>query len=280
MILSYHPIIEAHRNIICAGREPNAQDLAAIRQADAVILHQGCYPSLYRMVRGNSPHWFPNMDVRFDFPGKCGQARLFERLDLPRPPTSCYATVEAYRRSPWPGPFPAVVKLDWGGEGDTVYKVTSTAGLAEALGVVERFEASGHFGFLVQQYIPSSHRVVRVAVVGTQLFSYWRIQPEGAPFGTAVSKGARIDAAADPPLQAAAREEVRRICHQTGIQLAGFDLLFDENDLARGLVRPLVLEINHFFGRRGLGGSDAYYRILEEEVDHWLSRLGLGPRFP
>jgi ribosomal protein S6--L-glutamate ligase len=73
---------------------------------------------------------------------------------------------------------------------------------------------------------------------------------------------------------------VRRICHQTGIQLAGFDLLFDENDLARGLVRPLVLEINHFFGRRGLGGSDAYYRILEEEVDHWLSRLGLGPRFP
>jgi ribosomal protein S6--L-glutamate ligase len=204
MILSYHPIIEAHRNIICAGREPNAQDLAAIRQADAVILHQGCYPSLYRMVRGNSPHWFPNMDVRFDFPGKCGQARLFERLDLPRPPTSCYATVEAYRRSPWPGPFPAVVKLDWGGEGDTVYKVTSTAGLAEALGVVERFEASGHFGFLVQQYIPSSHRVVRVAVVGTQLFSYWRIQPEGAPFGTAVSKGARIDAAADPPLQAAA----------------------------------------------------------------------------
>ena len=31
-----------------------------------------------------------------------------------------------------------------------------------------------------------------------------------------------------------------------------------------------MLEINYFFGRKGLGGSDAYYEILNEEIDKWL----------
>ena len=40
--------------------------------------------------------------------------------------------------------------------------------------------------------------------------------------------------------------------------------------------QPLVLEINHFFsGAAVIGRSDAYYRILEKEVDRWLARLGL-----
>jgi ribosomal protein S6--L-glutamate ligase len=32
-----------------------------------------------------------------------------------------------------------------------------------------------------------------------------------------------------------------------------------------------MLEINYFFGRRGLGGSDAFYEILKSEIDNWLS---------
>jgi ribosomal protein S6--L-glutamate ligase len=32
-----------------------------------------------------------------------------------------------------------------------------------------------------------------------------------------------------------------------------------------------MLEINYFFGRRGLGGSDAFYEILKREINTWLS---------
>jgi ribosomal protein S6--L-glutamate ligase len=38
MILSFHPLISADKNILCAGRNPNNHDLEAIKHADAVIL--------------------------------------------------------------------------------------------------------------------------------------------------------------------------------------------------------------------------------------------------
>jgi len=61
MIVSFHPLLEADRNIICAGRQPNREDLAAIRAADAVILSQRCYRALYEIARENWLHVFPNM---------------------------------------------------------------------------------------------------------------------------------------------------------------------------------------------------------------------------
>jgi ribosomal protein S6--L-glutamate ligase len=36
----------------------------------------------------------------------------------------------------------------------------------------------------------------------------------------------------------------------------------------------MLLEINYFFGRRGLGGSEAYYLILLEEIQSWITGLG------
>jgi ribosomal protein S6--L-glutamate ligase len=36
-----------------------------------------------------------------------------------------------------------------------------------------------------------------------------------------------------------------------------------------------LLEINYFFGRRGLGGSAVYYEILKKEIDTWLDQLDL-----
>ena len=65
MILSFHPCFDADRNIICAGRDPDEKDLAAIRAADAVILPQGCREALYLLVRQNCPHVFPDYDARF-----------------------------------------------------------------------------------------------------------------------------------------------------------------------------------------------------------------------
>ena len=85
MILSYHPCSEADKNIICAGRNPDDDDLALIQAADALILPQGCYESLYQMARGNCPNIFPDYDVRFRYPGKIGQVRLFQETDVAHP---------------------------------------------------------------------------------------------------------------------------------------------------------------------------------------------------
>jgi ribosomal protein S6--L-glutamate ligase len=37
----------------------------------------------------------------------------------------------------------------------------------------------------------------------------------------------------------------------------------------------MLLEINYFFGRKGLGGSENYYRILLAEIRNWLARRNL-----
>jgi ribosomal protein S6--L-glutamate ligase len=275
MILSFHPIIEADRNIICAGRPPGDGELQAIRQADAVILPQGCPETLYRMARTHCSRVFPNLDVRFEHPGKSGQIRLFNRLGIACPGTRIYSGLDAFGRDAVPMDYPAVVKLDWGGQGETVFRVNHARELEEVLERVAAYESSGQKGFLIQQYVPCGRRSLRVVIIGTHLLSYWRYQPATGPFGTSVAHGAEIDHHADPALQAAGREVVRSFCAQTGLQLAGFDFIFSERDRRSGFVNTLMLEINYFFGRTGLGGSEGYYRMFEAEVDKWLAAAGL-----
>lgn len=275
MILSYNPIIVADQNLICAGRQPDQRDLDAIRAARAVILGQGCYESLYRMARANCPHVFPNMDVRFDHPGKRNQIRLFRSLGVEHPPTRLFDTVAGFDAKGLSMGYPLVLKLDWGGEGETVFMARDPAELDRALDFVRACERSGQCGFLIQAHIPGGRRCLRVAVIGDQVVSYWRIQKKGVAFGTAVAGGADIDHRRLPDLQAAARTAAARICRQTGLQLAGFDYIFDRRTLEKGVTTPLMLEVNFFFGRSGLGGSQGYYRMFEQAVDRWLDGLKL-----
>ena len=83
-----------------------------------------------------------------------------------------------------------------------------------------------------------------------------------------MSKGAVIDSEAEPGLQQKAVAVVKELCQKTGINLAGFDVIFssESDDPA-----PMLLEINYFFGRKGLGGSEAYYKILQAEIQTWLA---------
>lgn len=274
MILSFHPIIEADRNIICAGRDPDDADLEAIQAADAVIVPQGCTEALYRMARRNCPRVFPNLDVRFDYPGKRGQIQLFDRYGVDHPPTRVFESTAIYHGTSTEIEMPAVVKFDWGGQGETVFKAAHEDELAEVIDQAKAFEFTGQKGFLIQPFIDAGHRSLRVAAIGTRFLSYWRIQPPAAPFGTSVADGAAVDHRSDPNLQAAAVEIARRFCRQTGLQLAGFDFIFDASGVHAPSDLPLMLEINYYFGRSGLGGSEQYYRTLAEEVDKWLMGLG------
>lgn len=274
MIVSFHPMFEADQNIICAGREPDRDDLAVIRAAEAVILPQGCRQSLYEMAKDHCRHVFPDYGVRFDYPGKIGQMRLFKETGTAHPPVETYPSMDDFRRQYGKNPkevafaLPCVFKFDWGGEGETVFLLKSREDLRRALHKAADYECSGQKGFLLQQYVPTAGRTLRVAAIGRTLISYWRIQEDSQDFMSSVSRGARIDEALEPERQEFARVFVKNFCDNTGVNLAGFDIIFAA---AKDSIEPLMLEINYFFGRRGLGGSDAFYEILTREIQNWLS---------
>jgi len=371
MILSFHPIFEGDKNILCAGREPGADDLAAVRAADAVILPQGCKASLYTMARENCANVFPNYDARFEYPGKIGQTRLFRKLNAPHPKTEIYTSHSSFLTSHFSVltshfSLPFVFKFDWGGEGDNVFLIRSSEESEAILQKALVYEQTGQSGFLIQEYIPfqnrelreniervsnpfyseqeyipsqnrdlrenvervsnpfsreqkyiplqnrelrknvervsnpfyreqkyipsknrdlrenaervsnpfyreqeyipSQNRDLRVAVIGQKMISYWRVQKDTEKFCSNLSKGAVIDRDSDPDLQAKGIDAVRAFCEKTGINLAGFDLLFSHDE-------PLFIEINYFFGRQGLGGSERFYDILTQEIEKWIKNL-------
>jgi ribosomal protein S6--L-glutamate ligase len=278
MIVSFHPLFEADKNIICAGRQPNEEDLVAIRGADAVILSQGCYRALYEMARENCPHVFPNYDARFKYPGKINQIRLFRKFEISHPASEIFSNVDSFQKQYGKMPaersftFPVVFKLDWGGEGETVYLINSADNLQETLEKATDYETSGQAGFILQEYIASDSSTLRIVILGRRVISYWRIQENNDGFYSNLAKGAKIDSEARPGLQHKAIVLVKYLCQKTGINLAGFDVIFSSEN---GDPDPMLLEINYFFGRKGLGGSENYYRILLTEIRNWLARRNL-----
>lgn len=276
MIVSFHPLFEADKNIICAGREPDASDQAAIKTADAVILPQGCRQPLYEMARKHCKHVFPNYEARFQYPGKTGQIQLFRDTATPHPETRVFGNMASFRReynaSPdrLRFPLPFVFKFDWGGEGDTVHLIGSHGSMRNVLQQADIYEKSGQNGFLIQEYVPNQNKTLRVVKIGRRLISYWRISNSRNGFLANLSKGASIEFDSDPVLQRRAEVTIKKLCKKSGINLAGFDVIFSSEKKDRP---PLLLEINYFFGRKGLGGSKAYYKILKDEIRNWLYRL-------
>ena len=70
----------------------------------------------------------------------------------------------------------------------------------------------------------------------------------------------------------AAEAAVSRLCRKTGINLAAFDILFTDDADVAPPDTPIFLEINYFFGRQGIGGSEALYTLLRQAVREWLER--------
>ncbi|MBW1989371.1 MAG: glutathione synthase [Deltaproteobacteria bacterium] len=267
-ILSFHPLIVGHENRLCAGREPTGDDVEAVQAADAVILPQGFYPVWAEVFR-RAKAAFPEYGVRFSHPGKTGQARLFSELGLPVPKTFSFSRAKEADLSRPPLSYPFVFKTDTGGEGCGVRLVQDEQGFSRALALAGQEEAAGRPGFLLQEYVPHGGRTLRVAVVGEHLEAYWKTAPKG-DFKSSVAGGGRIERRADPHLMKGGVAAARAFCQRTGVNLAGLDFIFRE-----GGAGPLFLEINWFFGRRGLGGSQRFYGLLHEAVAKWLARRGL-----
>jgi len=275
MILSYHPCFEADKNISCADRELNASDLEAVKRARAVILQQGCNKFIYDMARYNCPNVFPDYDAKFKYPGKIGQAKMFQEFGVLHPKTEIFLSVESFfdnysELNEQTFDYPFVFKFDWGGEGDNVYLAKSIKELRKYLDKAVIYEKTGQKGFLIQEYIPCRNRTLRVVVINRKIITYWRVLKNKREFCSNLSKGAVVDFDSDPDLQEMAAFSVRSFCKRTKINLAGIDILFSSD---AEIKEPLFLEINYFFGRKGLGGSEKYYELLIPEIKAWINNL-------
>lgn len=251
--------------MLCAGREAGRREARAIRAASAVLLPQGRHKSLYMLCREFGRPVFPNYEARYERPGKLGDIRLFRELGLPHPATEIFDADESCPGAYWEAlAYPVVVKGDTGGEGSGVFLAESPM---QARRIVSMIQGARE-GFLVQEFVPGSGRTLRVAVLDRALEAYWRAPPEGAGFGAGVAAGAVIDKDSDPDLRAAGAGLTATLCEKSGIDLAGVDVIFRGEE-------PLLLEVNYYFGRKGLGGNQAYYEKLQAAADAWITRLGL-----
>ena len=277
MIASLHPCITKDINLLCAGRSLTQREKTRLKKARAVIVPQGVTAEVYRDCRRLVPHVFPNYDLRFPLEGKIGDSLLFQYHQVPHPRTIIFENQAALFEN-YPdleilpallSGYPMVLKADKGGEGAFVFLVHSRQELRSHLDLLPKGQ-SGSRGFVLQERIDHRGKDLRVVVLFDTLYAYWRVQPNPEIFLTNQSQGGIIDLGGDVLLKEAAIEAVRAFCLQSGINLAGFDIIFDQKDKTR---TPLFLEINYYFGRRGLGGSARFYELLKQAIDRWLASL-------
>jgi len=270
-ILSFHLLLETEWNRVLHGDGLSAEDIAAIKNADGVILPQGCRESIYRTACKYCRNVFPNYDARFSHPGKTGQSLLFLEQGVASPRTCVVDGAHQLHCPSSSFTFPFVFKSAWGGEGKRVFLVHSEIESQKCLELARGWEKEGQSGFLFQEYVPTGGRSLRVVVIGSDMHPYWRVQSGGDGFYTNLAKGATIDTENYPDLMAKACRKLQPFCHNTGINLAGFDFIFNEKDKDP---EPLFLEINYGFRTRGLGGGpDSYLLLLEKAVREWIKNL-------
>ena len=280
MILSFHPCFDANVQVILGARRLDSPDLELIRGADAIILPQGCPEDLYKACTDSCAFIFPNYEMRFKYPGKMGQSLLFKDFGFSHPVTLRWLTVDKFKKT-YPDPelfphnLPFLIKDDKSHEADGVYFVEDRSSLSEALDYLILRERSGMSGFVTQEFVPSGGNVLRAVIIGKRVIAYWKRPNKPGQVITTISRDAIIDSEWRPDLQKKGKEQAHALTEKTGINLAAVDFVFPFSLKDH---EPYILEINYFFGRRGLGGTENYYRLLYQAVQDWLAEAGLNPK--
>jgi ribosomal protein S6--L-glutamate ligase len=152
---------------------------------------------LYRMARQNCPHVFPDYDARFQYPGKTGQAKLFQALGPPIPAPGFLKIRRIFSVQGQPLPMPVFPwSSSWIG-GVRVIRFFAPVQIrsgARPCQQAKAYERSGQRGFVLQTVVcrfepdPAGGRDRADPV---SLTGEFRTTP--FTFGTSVAKGARID---------------------------------------------------------------------------------------
>jgi ribosomal protein S6--L-glutamate ligase len=278
VILSFHPCITADRQVILGPRSPGLPEKGLAASADAVLLPQTCRESLYRLCLEAGADCFPCYDLRFSYPGKTGQARLFLERGLPHPLSRTWTSVAALRddvRTPdgLPHEPPFFVKTDTDHEGLGISCIRSFQELMSTLDDLERRYGDRPEKVLTQEMIPTEGNVLRAVILNRRILTYWKRSEQGSI--ATIAKGARVDSSWRQDLQKKGKLLAVKIREELGIDLAAVDMVFN---MLEPEPNPLILEINYMFGRRGLGGGEMYYRLLFRAVKEWLEERGLDSR--
>ena len=278
MILSFHPCIAADHQIITADRGLRPGDITLINNAEIIILPQSCSAGLYQACVKSSALLFPDYKSRFEYPGKVGQSLLFEKTGCPHPRTLRWKSVEEFKEKYSEHHnlhTPFILKADLSHEADGVYVVEDNESLLSALERLEQTGKAGSGAFISQELIPTGGNVLRIVIMGREIVSYWKRPVKDKQIITSAGKGAKIDRNWRIDFQEKGRIETRKLAASTGINLAAVDIVFS---LTENNPEPMLLEINYYFGRRGLGGSIKYYRLLFGTIQTWLKQRGFDHR--
>jgi ribosomal protein S6--L-glutamate ligase len=279
MILSFNPVIDADVQIILGDRSLHDRERALIQKAKAIVLPQGCPGELYQFCsEAGAPH-FPNYEMRFKYPGKTGQARLFDDFGFLHPETKCWGSVNDFKAAysdsnSFPHALPFLVKSDKDHEAEGLFLVDAYKPLSKALTYLETQERAGFSGFVTQALVQADGHVLRAVVMGKNIISYWKKAVKPGQVITTISRGAIIDPHWRPEQQERGRLQAYQFSKKTGINLAAIDFICPPTGRDPQI---FFLEINYYFGRRGLGGTVAYYRLFFKAVQAWLIDLGLNP---
>ncbi len=239
--------------------------LTLVGGALGVILPVYLSPVRYRAITHHAKDWFPNLEPRFLYKGKCSQIELFRQSGVRHPESILFhspsAMVEAVQwgRLSWEYPF--VMKGDSGGGGVSVFPVHDHKDLQRGCAKLKRNEPA-----LVQRWIQHGGRDLRVVVYGDRAFSYFRVG-DGS-FYNNVCRGGRLDHRSHEAMQQRGRLAVLKLCGKASIHVAGFDLMFPDEG------PPVFVEINFHFGRKGLGGTGQHRRHMGEAIQRWCAMKG------
>jgi ribosomal protein S6--L-glutamate ligase len=278
MIISFHPCFDSGNQIILGDRPLDSDLIGRIQNAEAIILPQSCTEALFKACLETGALLFPDYRKRFEYPGKIGQSRLFKGLGLPHPETLFWTNVEEFLKTHKnmenpPHQWPFILKEDRSHEAEGVYVAEDPKSLGIALQRIALKEKSGHGGFVTQDLINSGGNVLRAIILGREIISYWKRPAIPGQIITTISRGAIIDHRWRPKLREKGRHLTLDLFNRTGINLAAIDFVVDES---KGDQELSFLEINYYFGRRGVGGSERYYKLLFSALQAWLLENGFG----
>ena len=280
MILSFHPCITADHQIILGHRQPDSNDESYIARSEIIILPQTCPEKLFEMCAESKASVFPDYRARFDFPGKIGQHIMFKKNNLPQPITHIWNSVSHFISvcgTQIPHQFPFLLKEDRSHESEGIHIINNMHNVDVSLRKIEKKNIfkSERAGFISQEFIPNGGNTLRVVIMENRYIPYWKRAVNPDKKLSSIKTGALVDKDWKPELQKKGIAMAQELSLKTGINLAAVDFIFPL-DLADP--EPLFLEINYYFGRKGLGGSINYYSLLFRAIVRWMEKNGFDSR--
>jgi ribosomal protein S6--L-glutamate ligase len=258
--VSLQPTVPMEENLPPYSDPADPTVAGMLKRAAGVLLPQYVTQWRYREITRHARAWFPRLDARFTNYGKTRQIMLFREIGVRHPESRTYSTpaqlYEDFLENGSPWGYPLVLKGDTGGGGSSVFPIYQAADLPQ---YVDRLPPE--YPALIQRWVEHGGKDLRVVVYGSHTVTYFRVG--GGQFYNNVCRGGRLDHAGWPQLREKGSAVVLSFCDRTGIDVAGFDLMFPDGG------EPVFVEINYHFGRKGLGGTNGHKSHLLRAIQAW-----------